>query len=50
MPSGSVTASFPNREGTVQRRSFELQGDGLRYRVPARPDGGIPMSVRRRMP
>ncbi len=43
-------ASFPNWEGTVQRRSFELRGDELRYRVPARPDGGIPISVWRRMP
>lgn len=42
-------ASFPNWEGTVQRRSFELHGDELRYRVPARPDGGIPISVWRRM-
>jgi hypothetical protein len=48
-------ASFPNWEGAVQRRSFELHGDDLhgdelRYRVPARPDGGIPISVWRRMP
>jgi hypothetical protein len=43
-------ASFPNWEGTVQRRSYELHGDELRYRVPARPDGGIPISVWRRMP
>jgi len=43
-------ASFPNWEGTVQRRTFELHGDELRYRVPARPDGGIPISVWRRMP
>jgi hypothetical protein len=42
-------ASFPNWEGTTQRRSFELHGDELRYRVPARPDGGIPVSVWRRM-
>jgi len=43
-------SSFPNWEGTVQRRTFELHGDELRYRVPARPDGGIPISVWRRMP
>lgn len=43
-------SSFPNWEGTVQRRSFELRGGELRYRVPARPDGGIPISVWRRMP
>ena len=38
-------ASFPNWEGTMQRRSFELKKDELRYRVPARPDGGVPISV-----
>jgi hypothetical protein len=27
-----------------------LHGDELRYRVPARPDGGIPISVWRRLP
>lgn len=43
-------SSFPNWEGTVQRRSFELNGGELRYRVPARADGGIPISVWRRMP
>ncbi len=43
-------ASFPNWEGTIQRRSFELKGDELSYRVPARADGGIPVSVWRRTP
>jgi hypothetical protein len=42
-------ASFPNWEGTVQRRSFELKGDELSYRVPARADGGVPISVWRRL-
>jgi hypothetical protein len=42
-------ASFPNWEGTQQRRSYELNGDDLSYCVPARPDGGIPISVWRRM-
>lgn len=42
-------ASFPNWENTVQRRSYELDGDVLRYRVPPRPDGGVPVSVWRRL-
>jgi len=42
-------AAFPNWEGTVQKRSYELADDELRYRVPARPDGNIPLSVWRRV-
>jgi len=42
-------AGYPNWEGTRQQRSYELQGDELRYRVPARPDGSIPLSVWRRV-
>jgi hypothetical protein len=42
-------ASFPNWEGQEQRRSFELHGDTLSYRVPPRPDGNVPVSVWRRM-
>jgi Lipocalin-like domain len=42
-------ASFPNWEGTEQKRTFELSGDELSYRVPARPDGNIPISVWRRL-
>lgn len=38
-------ASFPNWEGTVQKRDYTLQGDVLTYQVPARPDGSIPLSV-----
>lgn len=38
-------ASFPNWEGTVQRRGFELKENELSYRVPPRPDGGTPISV-----
>jgi hypothetical protein len=41
-------ASFPNWEGQQQRRSFELHGDVLSYRVPPRPDGNVPISVWRR--
>ena len=42
-------ASFPNWEGQQQRRSFELHGDALSYRVPPRPDGNVPISVWRRV-
>ena len=42
-------ASFPNWEGTEQRRSYELKGDELSYRVPARPDGDAPISVRQQL-
>ena len=43
------SASFPNWEETEQKRTFELSGDELSYRVPARPDGNIPISVWRRL-
>lgn len=43
-------ASFPNWNGTTQVRPFELAGDELRYRVPATPDGNVPVSVWRRVP
>ncbi|MCE9666673.1 lipocalin-like domain-containing protein [Myxococcus stipitatus] len=33
-------ASFPNWEGTQQRRSFTLTGDALQYTVPAPTTGG----------
>lgn len=42
-------ASFPNWEGTEQKRAFTLTGDELSYRVPPRPDGGVPISVWRRV-
>lgn len=41
-------ASFPNQDGTVQRRAYELKGDELSYRVAARPNGDTPVSVWRR--
>jgi hypothetical protein len=43
------SASFPNWEGTVQRRKYELVGDELSYRVPAAPDGTVPISVWKRV-
>jgi lipocalin-like protein len=42
-------ASFPNQEGTQQKRRYELQGDELSYRVPPRPDGSTPITVWRRV-
>jgi len=42
-------ASFPNWQGTQQKRSYELTGDQLSYRVPARPDGNTPISVWKRL-
>lgn len=42
-------ASFPNWEGQVQTRTYELQGDTLSYRVPPRPNGDVPVSVWRRV-
>jgi hypothetical protein len=35
-------SSYPNWEGTSQQRRFELEGDLLTYRVPARPNGDVP--------
>jgi hypothetical protein len=42
-------AGFANWDGTDQKRPFELQGDELSYRVPATPDGTVPISVWRRV-
>lgn len=42
-------SSFPNWEGTTQRRQYTLDGAELRYKVPPRADGSIPISVWRRL-
>ena len=42
-------ASFPNWEGTIQKRQYTLKDGELRYRVPPRPDGSVPISVWRRI-
>jgi len=39
------SASYPNWEGTVQKRKYELVGDELSYQVPAAADGTVPISV-----
>ena len=46
----SITASsFPNWEGTIQTRRFELSNDVLSYQVQARPDGNVPLSIWKRV-
>ncbi|MCI4568920.1 lipocalin-like domain-containing protein [Lysobacter sp. CFH 32150] len=42
-------SSFLNWEGTTQRRQYKLDGAELRYKVPPRVDGSIPVSVWRRL-
>jgi hypothetical protein len=42
-------SSYPNWEGTTQKRVFELKGDELSYKVPARKNGDIPISVWKRV-
>ncbi len=42
-------SSFPNWEGTTQRRLYSLNGAELRYKVPPRADGSVPVSVWRRV-
>lgn len=42
-------SSFPNWEGTVQKRHYTINGNELSYQVPPRADGSIPISVWRRL-
>jgi hypothetical protein len=42
------SASFPNWEGTIQKRKYTLKDGVLTYQVPPRPDGSIPISVWRK--
>lgn len=42
-------ASYPNWEGTEQVRIYELKDGELSYRVPARPNGDVPVSVWRHL-
>jgi hypothetical protein len=42
-------ASFPNWEGQQQSRHFEFKDNVLSYRVAARPNGDVPISVWRRV-
>ncbi|WP_454689168.1 lipocalin-like domain-containing protein [Achromobacter aloeverae] len=43
------SASFPNWEGEEQKRSYELNGKTLSYRVTPRPNGDVPISIWRRL-
>ncbi|WP_240160811.1 lipocalin-like domain-containing protein [Burkholderia sp. Ax-1719] len=42
-------ASFPNWQGEEQRRSYEIKGGELSYRVSPRPNGDVPISVWKRL-
>lgn len=42
-------SSYPNWEGVAQKRAYTLEDGVLSYRVPARPDGSVPVSVWRRL-
>jgi lipocalin-like protein len=42
-------ASFPNQDGTTQKRAYELEDDVLSYRVAPRPNGDVPISIWRRL-
>ena len=42
-------STFPNNDNTTQVRAYELKGDILSWKVPARPDGSIPITVLRRI-
>ena len=39
------TATFPNWDGTEQKRAFTVTGDELTYTVPAAPAGGTATTV-----
>jgi hypothetical protein len=42
-------SSFPNLDDTAPVRPYELKGDELSWRVAARQDGSIPITVLRRV-
>jgi hypothetical protein len=41
-------SSVPNLDGTTHDDAYELKGDTLSWKVPARKDGSIPITVLRR--
>jgi hypothetical protein len=45
----STLKLFTGLDQTSQMRPFTLKGDTLSWRVAARPDGSIPVSVFRRI-
>ena len=42
-------SSFPNQDDSNPERPYELTGDELSWKVAARPDGSIPITVLRRV-
>ena len=42
-------STYPNQEGIPQKRTYELSGNLLSYRVATRPDGDTPVSVWRKL-
>ncbi len=42
--------SFPNNDDTSPVRHYEINGDEISWKVKARPDGSIPITVIRRIP
>ena len=42
-------SSFPNLDDTTQVRTYEMKGDELSWKVSARPDGSIPITVLQRV-
>ena len=41
-------SSFPNQDDTTAVRPYELNGDVLSWKVTARPDGSVPITILRR--
>ena len=42
-------SSFPNWDDTTRLTAYELNGDVLSWKVQARPDGSVPITVLRRI-
>lgn len=42
-------SSFPNWDNTIRTTPYELKGDVLSWKVQARPDGSVPITVSRRI-
>jgi hypothetical protein len=42
-------STYPNSDDTTQTRDYEVKGDTVSWKVAARPDGSIPITVVRRI-
>jgi Lipocalin-like domain len=42
-------SSFPNQDDTTQVRPYEMKGNELSWKVAARPDGSVPITILRRV-